>query len=293
MNLNPFTLWSKIHHQLTSLPFSQTSVLCFGSLGISMEYLQCIIKELLYIWHERAHFAVCSPSNTNIAIDAESPATISKPTFPDGSGRTSCIWQIQAPENFRLAITIEALNLNGADDYLAIRDGASRFSPLIGKYGPCAKGSLTLVSSGRSAFLQLESAVYKNTDEIKISYSPTDPGKKTHLCLHAKWFVTTGSLFKISFVIHFFIFLYIIKTLVIVIIMIIIIIIIIIIITERLPSIAFMLLFLAMSKLFSTTYWWDTTLASILQRCLCEKLYLSFLGTFFAWLFCYFSWINA
>ena len=92
--------------------------------------------------------------------------------------------------------------------------------------------------------------MYKNTDEIKISYSPTDPGKKTHLCLHAKWFVTTGSLFIISFVTHFFIFLYIIKTLVIVII--IIIIIIIIITTERLPSIAFMLLSLAMSKLFST-----------------------------------------
>ena len=93
--------------------------------------------------------------------------------------------------------------------------------------------------------------MYKNTDEIKISYSPTDPGKKTHLCLHAKWFVTTGSLFIISFVTHFFIFLYIIKTLVIVII---IIIIIIIIITDRLPSIAFMLLSLALSKLFSTTY---------------------------------------
>ena len=92
--------------------------------------------------------------------------------------------------------------------------------------------------------------MYKNTDEIKISYSPTDPGKKTHLCLHAKWLVTTGSLFIISFVTHFFIFLYIIKTLVIVII----IIIIIIIITDRLPSIAFMLLSLALSKLFSTTY---------------------------------------
>ena len=96
--------------------------------------------------------------------------------------------------------------------------------------------------------------MYKNTDEIKISYSPTDPGKKTHLCLHAKWFVTTGSLFIISFVTHFFIFLYIIKTLVIVIIIIIIIIVIIIIITDRLPSIAFMLLSLALSKLFSTTY---------------------------------------
>lgn len=168
-------------------------------------------KITFIFWHERAHFAVCSPSNTNIAIEAESPGTISKPTFPDGSSRTSCIWIIQAPENFRLVITIEALNLNGADDYLAIRDGASRFSPLIGKYGPCAKGSLTLLSSGRSAFLQLESAVYKNTDEIKISYSPTDPGKKSHLCLLAKWFVTTVSSFIISFVTHFFIFLYIIK----------------------------------------------------------------------------------
>ena len=49
----------------------------------------------------------------------------------------------------------------------------------------------------------------------------------------------------------FFIFLYIIKTLVIVII---IIIIIIIITTDRLPSIAFMLLSLALSKLFSTIY---------------------------------------
>ena len=205
MNLNPFPLWSKKNSSSANFPslFSnQCTVFWFPW---HFHRVPPMYHKITFIfWHERAHFAVCSPSNTNIAIDAESPGTISKPTFPDGSSRTSCIWQIQAPENFRLVITIEALNLNGADDYLAIRDGASRFSPLIGKYGPCAKGSLTLVSSGRSAFLQLESAVYKNTDEIKISYSPTDPGKKTHLCLHAKWFVTTGSLFIISFVTHFF-----------------------------------------------------------------------------------------
>lgn len=144
-------------------------------------------KVTFIFWHNRTYFAVCSPSNTNIAIDAQSPGVISKPTFPDGSSRTSCIWQIQAPENFRLAITIEALSLNGQDDYLAIRDGATTVSPLIGKYGPCTTGSLTLLSSGRSALLQLESAVHRTTDELKLSYSPTDPGKKTHLCLHTKW----------------------------------------------------------------------------------------------------------
>ncbi|PFX28983.1 uncharacterized protein LOC111325548 [Stylophora pistillata] len=151
----------------------------------AMGKLNLLVKTKLLFWctiysafliKTEANIAVCSPSNTNIAIDAQSPGVISKPTFPDGSSRTSCIWQIQAPENFRLAITIEALSLNGQDDYLAIRDGATTVSPLIGKYGPCTTGSLTLLSSGRSALLQLESAVHRTTDELKLSYSPTDPG---------------------------------------------------------------------------------------------------------------------
>lgn len=151
----------------------------------AMGKLNLLVKTKLLFWctiysafliKTEANIAVCSPSNTNIAIDAQSPGVISKPTFPDGSSRTPCIWQIQAPENFRLAITIEALSLNGQDDYLAIRDGATTVSPLIGKYGPCTTGSLTLLSSGRSALLQLESAVHRTTDELKLSYSPTDPG---------------------------------------------------------------------------------------------------------------------
>ena len=102
---------------------------------------------------------------------------ITTPSFPDGSSDSSCTWKIQAPRNFRLAITIEALKLNGADDVLVIRDGANSFSPRIGNYGPCASGSLTLFSSGSSAFLQLVSAVYSVNDELRISYRPTDPGK--------------------------------------------------------------------------------------------------------------------
>lgn len=150
-----------------------------------MGKLNLLVKTKLLFWYTicsaffiktEANIAVCSPSNTNIAIDAQSPGVIPKPIFPDGSSGASCNWQIQAPENFRLAITIEALSLNGQDDYLGIRDGATTTSPLIGKYGPCANGSLTLLSSGRSALLQLESAVHRTTDKLKIVYSPTDPG---------------------------------------------------------------------------------------------------------------------
>ena len=59
-----------------------------------------------------------------------------------------------------------------------IRDGASPLTPMIGKYGPCASGSVTLFSSGNSAFLQMVSAVFNLKDQLRISYRPTDPGKE-------------------------------------------------------------------------------------------------------------------
>ena len=123
------------------------------------------------------HFPACSPSNTNIVIDARVPGEISTPVFPDGSSGSSCTWKIQAPENFRLEITIKVLKLTGADDYLIIRDGAETTSPLFGKYGPCASGSLTLFCSGNSAFLQMVSAVFTVNDKLRIAYKPAEPGK--------------------------------------------------------------------------------------------------------------------
>jgi len=120
---------------------------------------------------------VCSPSNTNIVIDARVPGEISTPEFPDGSRDTSCSWKIQVPENFRLEITIKELKLTGIDDYLIIRDGAEASSPLIGKYGPCASGSLKLFSSGNFAFLQMLSSVFTVNDKLQIAFKPTDPGK--------------------------------------------------------------------------------------------------------------------
>ena len=58
-----------------------------------------------------------------------------------------------------------------------IRDGDGSSSPLIGKYGPCASGSVTLFSSGRSAFLQTVSTVFSSSDKLSISYRAIDPGK--------------------------------------------------------------------------------------------------------------------
>ena len=106
------------------------------------------------------------------------PGEISTPEFPDGSLDTSCTWKIQAPENVRLEITIKDLKLTGVDDHLIIRDGAEATSPLIGKYGPCASGSLTLFSSGNFAFLQMVSSVFMVNDKLRVTFRPTGPGKR-------------------------------------------------------------------------------------------------------------------
>ena len=106
------------------------------------------------------------------------PGEISTPEFPDGSLDISCTWKIQAPEDLRLEITIKDLELTGVDDYLIIRDGAEAISPLIGKYGPCASGSLALFSSGNFAFLQMVSSVFMVNDKLRITFKPTDPGKR-------------------------------------------------------------------------------------------------------------------
>lgn len=123
------------------------------------------------------YIPACSPSNTNIVIDARVPGEITTPEFPDGSPDTSCTWKIQAQENSRLEITIKDLKLPGVDDYLIIRDGAEEGSPLIGKYGPCASGSLTLFSTGNSAFLQMVSSEYTVNGKLRIAFKPTDSGK--------------------------------------------------------------------------------------------------------------------
>lgn len=122
-------------------------------------------------------FPACSPSNTDITIEAQGPGEISTPVFPDGSRGITCTWKIQAPENFQLEIKIKTLKLNGRDDYLVIRDGADTNSPRIGNYGWCTTGSLTLFSSGSSLFLQTVSAVFSVNDKLKIAYKPIKPGK--------------------------------------------------------------------------------------------------------------------
>ena len=125
-------------------------------------------------------FLVCSPSNTDIDIDAKVPGVISTPEFTDGSASSSCTWKIQAPENFRLAITLEALKFAGPDDHLVIHDGADDRSPLMGRYGTCITGSLTLFSSGNSIFLQTVSTTFRTSNELRIAYRAIESGKLTY-----------------------------------------------------------------------------------------------------------------
>lgn len=137
--------------------------------------LQLLRKLLLVgvVWAysiTKAYSSVCSPSNTDIDIDAKVPGVISTPEFTDGSAGSSCTWKIQAPENFRLAITLEALKFAGPDDHLVIHDGADDRSPLMGRYGTCITGSLTLFSSGNSIFLQTVSTTFRTSNELRIAY---------------------------------------------------------------------------------------------------------------------------
>ncbi|XP_044180269.1 uncharacterized protein LOC114951964 isoform X3 [Acropora millepora] len=123
-----------------------------------------------------AAIPVCSPSNNNIDISVDGPGVITTPSFPDGYESASCIWKFQAPVNSVFAITIEVLQLQKWEDHLVIRDGADQSAPLIGKYGPCAKGSLTLFSSTNAVFLQANFPDFSTSNDLRIAYKPLNSG---------------------------------------------------------------------------------------------------------------------
>ena len=58
-----------------------------------------------------------------------------------------------------------------------IRDGADQSAPLIGKYGPCAKGSLTLFSSTNAVFLQANFPDFSTSNDLRIAYKPLNSGE--------------------------------------------------------------------------------------------------------------------
>lgn len=120
---------------------------------------------------------MCSSSNNNIDISVDGPGVITTPSFPDGYKSASCIWKFQAPVNFVVAITIEVLQLQKWEDHLVIRDGADQSAPLIGKYGPCAKGSLTLFSSTNAVFLQANFPDFSTSNDLRIAYKPLNSGE--------------------------------------------------------------------------------------------------------------------
>ena len=59
-----------------------------------------------------------------------------------------------------------------------IRNGSDESNPQIGKYGPCASGSVTLFSSDSSVYLQASFPDFSSKNELRITYSPVNPGKE-------------------------------------------------------------------------------------------------------------------
>ncbi|XP_068734229.1 deleted in malignant brain tumors 1 protein-like isoform X3 [Montipora capricornis] len=129
----------------------------------------------LFVTEAEATIPVCSPDNNNIDVSAKGQGVIATPNFPNGHKSASCVWKIQAPNNFRLAITIDVLKLQNWEDHIVIRDGPNELTPQIGKYGPCASGSVTLFSSDSSVYLQANFPDFSSNNELRITYSPVNP----------------------------------------------------------------------------------------------------------------------
>ncbi|XP_068685203.1 uncharacterized protein [Montipora foliosa] len=129
----------------------------------------------LFVTEAETTIPVCSPDNNNIDVSAKGQGVIATPNFPNGHKSASCVWKIQAPNNLRLAITIDVLKLQNWEDHIVIRDGPNESTPLIGKYGPCASGSVTLFSSDSSVYLQANFPDFSSNNELRITYSPVNP----------------------------------------------------------------------------------------------------------------------
>lgn len=126
------------------------------------------------------YFAVptCTLEKRVVTITVRTSGLLSIPNVPDRQAISKCTWRLTVPKKFRLKVTIVALSLHNPNDYVIIRDGINETSELIGSYGPCAKGSVTVYSSGRDCLVQtvLHSQGWKGS--LKIKLRPVHKGEK-------------------------------------------------------------------------------------------------------------------
>ncbi|EJW82607.1 hypothetical protein WUBG_06483, partial [Wuchereria bancrofti] len=106
----------------------------------------------------------CS-SDRLILTEGDLPKVLTSPGFPKTSPNSlDCIWTISAPSGHRIKFTVDPISFNLEDssvedvcsgNYLEIRDGPSKLSPLVGRY--CGKEPpSTIFSTGSYLNIQYQ-----------------------------------------------------------------------------------------------------------------------------------------
>lgn len=99
-----------------------------------------------------------------------------------------CVWTLTAEQpTQRVKIAIKTLKLNDTRDRLYIYDGDNmRDTSLVGFYGPCAKGTLILYSTGPSMTVVLVSNSNAGRGKLRILFKALPQGNWVLIAL--KWF---------------------------------------------------------------------------------------------------------
>ncbi|XP_001628545.3 uncharacterized protein LOC5507923 isoform X1 [Nematostella vectensis] len=112
----------------------------------------------------------CVPGNTSHDIDGTIPGEITSPSYPNPYPHNQdCSWLIKAPLGSLVRVTLFGINLR-AGDLLVMADGDRDRSVDIGRYSHCAKGSISLLSSGNSMLIRFISNDEDSASGFKLTY---------------------------------------------------------------------------------------------------------------------------
>ncbi|XP_078540501.1 astacin-like metalloendopeptidase isoform X2 [Lissotriton helveticus] len=100
---------------------------------------------------------------------------VTTPGFPEAYPNSmDCVWSIRAPVGHQIQLEFSSFNVERFpecdNDYLAVKDGGTTNSPLLGKY--CGKSPLQpIASTGNMLLLQFHSDVWVTKPGFSIAYS--------------------------------------------------------------------------------------------------------------------------
>lgn len=128
---------------------------------------------------------ICAPGNNAITATARFTNftfdEIIQPNYPDGHDAMKCVWTLTAEQpTQRIKIAIKTLSLNDVRDRLYIYDGDNmNDNSRVGFYGPCAKGTLIIYSTGQSLTIVLVSNSNAGRGKLRILFKALPQGNCT------------------------------------------------------------------------------------------------------------------